>query len=63
MEVLEVQLADKPGSLAKVATALGKAGVDIGHLYVGSAGARKAAVFLGVSDMKAAVKVAARAAR
>jgi len=63
MEVLEVALADKPGSLAKLATALGKAGVDIDHLYVGGAGARKAAVFLGVSDLKTAAKVAARAAR
>lgn len=62
-EVLEVELADKPGSLARLASALGQAGIDIGHLYVGTAGARKATVFLGVSDLQAALKVAARALR
>lgn len=61
-EVLEVELADKPGTLAQLATALGKAGVDIHHLYVGPGGARKAVVFLGVSDLPAALK-AARASR
>ena len=61
-EVLEVELADKPGSLAQLSAALGKAGVDIRHLYVGTAGARKATVFMGVSDLAAALKVA-RSAR
>jgi hypothetical protein len=61
-EVLEVELADRPGSLAGLATALGKAGVDIRHVYVGTAGARKATVFMGVSDLTAALK-AARAVR
>jgi hypothetical protein len=62
-EVLEVELADKPGSLARLASALGQAGIDIGHVYIGTAGARKATVFLGVSDLPAALKVAARALR
>jgi len=62
-EVLEVEITDKPGSLAMVATALGAAGVDIRHLYVGTAGARKATVFMGVSDLPAALKAAARALR
>lgn len=62
-EVLEVELADKPGELARLASALGQAGVDIGHLYVGTAGARKATVFLGVPDLAAAGKIAARALR
>lgn len=57
-EVLEVELADKPGALAALATALGKAGVNITHVFVGTAGARKATVFLGVSDLKAALKAA-----
>jgi len=61
-EVLEVELADKPGTLARLATALGQAGVDIRHVYVGNAGARKATVFMGVSDLAAALK-AARAVR
>ncbi len=63
VEVLEAELPDKAGSLARLATALGAAGVDISHLYVGTAGGRKATVFVGVSDLAAAVKVAARALR
>jgi hypothetical protein len=55
-EVLEVEVADKPGAMAKVAQALGAAGVNITHVHVGTAGARKAAVFLGVTDVKAALK-------
>lgn len=55
-DVVELELADKPGALAKAATALGEAGVNIEHVFVGVAGARKAAVFLGVSDIKAALK-------
>ncbi len=61
-EVLEVELPDKPGTLGALATALGKAGIDIRHLYVGTAGARKATVFMGVSDLAGALK-AARSAR
>lgn len=57
-EVLEVELADKPGALADLASALADAGVDISHVYVGTGGARKATVFLGVSDLKAALKAA-----
>jgi hypothetical protein len=55
-DVLEVELPDKPGALATVAAALGEAGVDITHVFVGTAGARKATVFFGVSDLKAAMK-------
>ncbi len=57
-EVLEVELADKPGALGELATALGEAGVNITHVFVGTGGARKATLFLGVSDLKAALKVA-----
>jgi hypothetical protein len=55
-EVLEVELADKPGKLGEVAKQLGEAGVNITHVFVGTAGARKATVFFGVSDVKAAMK-------
>jgi hypothetical protein len=55
-EVVEIELADKPGTLAAVATALGEAGVNIEHVFGGAGGARKATVFLGVSDVKAALK-------
>lgn len=57
-EVLEVELADKPGALGELATALGEAGVNITHVFVGTGGARKATLFLGVSDLKAALKAA-----
>ena len=55
-DVLELELADKPGALAAAATKLGNAGVNITHVFVGTAGARKATVFLGVSDPAAAAK-------
>ena len=56
MEVLEIEVADKPGTLAEKAAALGRAGVNITHVMVGTAGARKATVFMGVSDIAAAMK-------
>jgi hypothetical protein len=55
-DVIELELADKPGALAAAATKLGDAGVNITHVFVGTAGARKATVFLGVSDPAAAAK-------
>ncbi len=56
-EVVEIALADKPGALGEAASKLGKAGVNITHVFVGTgAGARKATVFLGVSDAAAAAK-------
>jgi hypothetical protein len=56
LEVVEVELADKPGTLAEKASALGRAGVNITQVFVGTGGARKATVFLGVSDVAAALK-------
>ena len=55
-EVLEVAVADKPGALGEVAKRLGDAGVNIKCVFVGPGGARKATVFLAVSDLKAALK-------
>jgi hypothetical protein len=58
-ELLRVTLADSPGSLAKLATKLGRAGVNISSIYTGSAGsARKLDAYLTVSDLKAAQKAA-----
>ncbi len=57
-EVLELELPDKPGALGEVASALGQAGVNITHVFVGTGSARKATVFLGVSDLAAALKAA-----
>jgi hypothetical protein len=57
-EVLELELADKPGVLGEVAAKIGKAGVNITHVMVGTAPARKCTIFLGVTDIKAAQKAA-----
>jgi hypothetical protein len=55
-DVVELELADKPGALGEAATALGEAGVNIEYVFVGTGGARKATVFFGVSDVPAAMK-------
>jgi hypothetical protein len=55
-EVVELELSDKPGALAEKATVLGAAGVNITHVFLGTGSARKATVFLGVSDVTAALK-------
>ncbi len=55
-EVVEIALADKPGALGEAAAKLGRAGINITHVYVGTGAARKATVFLGVADAAAASK-------
>ena len=55
-EVLEMQLANKPGALGDVAKTLGDAGVNIKYVFVGADRGRKATIFLAVSDMAAALK-------
>ncbi len=55
-DVVEIELSDKPGTLGEAATKLGQAGVNITHVFVGTGAARKATVFLGVSDAVAASK-------
>jgi hypothetical protein len=58
-DVLMVTLSDAPGTLGRLGNKLGKAGVNIRYAYVGMAGsARRANVYLGVSDIKAALKAA-----
>ena len=58
-EVLSVTLADSPGSLGRLASKLGRAGVNITSIYAGSAGsARKLNAYMTVSDLKAAQKAA-----
>lgn len=57
-ELLAVTLSDNPGALGKYAAKLGKAGVNINSMFVGSAGsARKVNAYFAVSDLKAALKV------
>ncbi len=55
-EVLEMQLANKPGALGDVAKTLGDAGVNIKYVFVGADRGRKATIFLAVSDIAAALK-------
>lgn len=55
-EILEVELPDRPGALGAVCGRLGEAGVNINQVFVSTAGGRKARAFIGVSDVKAALK-------
>lgn len=57
-EVLAVTLTDNPGTLGKVSKKLGAAGVNIQYVYAGPGGGKRAAVYMGVSDIKAALKAA-----
>ena len=59
-DVLEVTLSDTPGALGRLASKLGKAGINIRYIYAGTAGsARKLNAYVGVSDLKAALKIRA----
>jgi hypothetical protein len=55
-DVLELQLANKPGALGEVGKLLGDRGVNIKYLFVGADRGRKATVFVAVSDIAAAQK-------
>ena len=55
-EVLELEMAHKPGALGEATQALGAAGVNIKYVFVGPGTGRKATVFLAVSDMAAAMR-------
>ncbi|TMD77000.1 MAG: amino acid-binding protein [Chloroflexi bacterium] len=57
-EVLAVTLTDNPGTLGKVSKKLGAAGVNIEYVYAGPGGGKRATVYMGVSDIKAALKAA-----
>lgn len=57
-EVLAVTLTDNPGTLGKVSKKLGAAGVNIHYVYAGPGGGKRAIVYMGVSDLKAALKAA-----
>ena len=57
-EVLGVRLANRPGTLAKVAQALGDAGININYAYSGvEAGSPHSLVVLSVSDFGKARKL------
>ncbi len=56
-EVIVLTLADKPGTLAAVASKLGEAGINIRYAYTGPARAKgKTNTYLVVSDLPGAVK-------
>lgn len=56
-EVLELTLPNTPGSLGRTAKKLGDAGVYIRYAYTGlTESARRANVYCGVTDLKAAMK-------
>ena len=56
-DVVRVNLADKPGSLGRVAKELGEAGVNIQYAYTGSAkSAGRVNTYFTVSDLEAALK-------
>ena len=55
-DVLEVQVSDRPGALGAISKRLGEAGVNINFVFIGPGGRREAVAFLGVSDIRAAVK-------
>ena len=63
-ELLEVQIADRPGALARVADQLGAAGINIHYGYVGTAGrAGHVSLFLAVDDPAAAQRALRASAR
>jgi hypothetical protein len=56
-DVLQLTVADKPGSLGCVAAKLGQAGINIQYGYVGTAkSANKVNVYFAVADVGAALK-------
>lgn len=61
LDILELDLGDAPGALAAKATALGAAGVSITHAFLGAAGPGRVTVFLGVTDLRTALRVVGEA--
>jgi len=62
-ELAEVVVADRPGELGRVADALGAAGINIHHGFVGSARPAqkgKVSLFLAVDDVAGALKAMRR---
>ncbi len=59
-KVVEVRLADRPGTLARAASRLGKAKVNIESAYVLSQSKKSTTLALGVKDARAANKALGR---
>ena len=59
-KVVEVRLANKPGTLARAAARLGKARVNIDSAYMSGQGKRSTSLALGVKNASAAKKALGR---
>jgi hypothetical protein len=59
-KVVEVRLADRPGTLARAANRLGKARVNIESAYMLAQGKRSSTLALGVKNARAAKKALGR---
>jgi hypothetical protein len=59
-KLLEIRLADKPGSLARVATRLGKGRVSVESAYMTGTGKRSRTIGFGVKDARKAKKALGR---
>ena len=59
-KLLEVRLADKPGSLARVAKRLGKGRISVDSAYMIGTGKRSTTIAFGVKDARKAKKALGR---
>jgi hypothetical protein len=59
-KLLEIRLADKPGTLARVAARLGKGRVSVDSAYMIGTGKKSTTIGLGVKDARKAKKVLGR---
>jgi hypothetical protein len=59
-KLLEIRLADKPGTLARVAARLGKGRVSVDSAYMIGTGKRSTTIGLGVKDVRKAKKALGR---
>jgi hypothetical protein len=59
-EIVEVELADRPGTLGEAARLLGDARINIRYVFVSTGGGRSATAYLAVPDVKAALKALRR---
>ena len=57
LDILNLELIDRPGELAKIARRLAKAGINVESIYILSSRSGKTELALNVSDMKKAMKV------
>ena len=56
-ELVELELPHQPGALGDATKRLGDAGINIAYVFVGPGAARKATVYIAVSDVPAALKL------